>query len=236
MDLKDDYLTGSTFVYSKLNHKLIAVSHFRNIAVVDLKNKRVDFKITNSDLLSIVDTKLFGRKEDKLAFVSFDCKICLFLISYDLKSKRTKSSYLIEGRDERGMSMAVSDQGEHERLLVGVSDHNGAYSSRLIIFKVEGHLLQKTASIIDQKGQGVDCQMALSFYLSLEKSLFLVGLSYRDAFIHLYQYDSDSEKFRELKEKRIRHSGARLCEICHFGGKLFYGAQNGCIQEVRASF
>ena len=117
MDLNCRAGEGKNLKYSKLNKRLIVPKDGKNIAVVNLERRQIEVEMKSGPHYpSIEDFIIFGRKEDKIAWITRNGLAYLSSVRYDLKKITSKSVLqvqLIQERGERPSCLAVCDQGKY---------------------------------------------------------------------------------------------------------------------------
>ena len=212
----------NTLRYSKLNKRLIVPKDGRKIAVVNLERKQIEIEIlmkSGPGNLPIQDFIIFGRKENKISWITRSGLVNLSSISYDLKKITSKSSHqleLIQGRGEWPQTLAVCDQGKH--LVAGLQDDD-YHCSRMMTFKVKNlslHLLH----ILDEYNQGLKFKLCFSFIQRFGKHLVWVAASYSD--VSTYCFDCESGEMRELVGKRIAYRYVGIWKFRRIDEKCLY--------------
>ena len=242
------YRLRAYFRYSYLNDRLIINDH-GDLTVVKLepekgteefkieivaKRSRSDSKIED-DLPYIADFRLFGKQEDRVISITSKGHLILSKLDYETKEGSVLSEFgieLIKERTKRSLLLAVSDRNKY--VLVGMEEFRrlGGYS-RMLIFKVIEDTLVKMNEI-DEYEQDILPKIALECYGCTAHHTLWVGLTTgKDGIVQLYDYNSFTGEFRELKDKRIPHQEFRPMRLHRLDGKFYYTGRRGRYMRLK---
>ena len=221
MDLDCGENFGKTFRYSKLNRRLIVPKNGTKLAVVNLARKQVDILVkVNQDHGFIKDFKIFGRKENKIAWITSNCLIHIYSVNSDLKKIVTKNTHVVKliGRRPKKISfLEVCDQGKY--LVAGFEDRSRMRSSRMSIFQFKGHSLN-LLSILEEHDQEIASKSSCLFFGRYWNHLIWVVLSESTALT--YCFNSESGDLRELVGKRVHHDEDFPLGLARKDQKVFF--------------
>ena len=200
MDLNCGGRVGNTLRYSQLNKRLIVRNDMKSIAVVNLERKQVEIEMESGPgNPNIMDFIIFGRKENKIAWITQYGLVNLSSVSYDSRKITSKTCHqvdLIHERREYPTTLAVCDLGKH--LVTGIGDRY--QSSRLMTLEVKNNSLH-LLHILDEYDQEFDRKECFSFIQRFGKHLVWVGAP--RSIVSTYCFDCESGEMKELAGKRI---------------------------------
>ena len=85
MDISHFVLCQGSFLYSKLNRKLVVCTVFEGLSIINLDRKQVEITLKDYRSTKIKDFKMFGLKENKIVYLTKSSLIKIYSVSYDLK-------------------------------------------------------------------------------------------------------------------------------------------------------
>ena len=233
MDGLNSYLKPATCLnYSRAGKRLIVSKGSHNISVVNLDRKRIEMQIIRNQLADIKSIRLFGSKENKIVCLTQNGFLYLCSLSYERKKVCAENSHqieLIRHRNEEGYSVAVCEA--YGYILADIIGKIRYCSSRMILFKTEGHSLTKLV-VLDEYEQGINQRSTIEFWGCVGKHILWVGLSESGGYVHLYDYDDRRGKLKELIEKWVNHLEVNPFRIHLIDDKFYYTGERGKIMEL----
>ena len=248
MDVNCGGRMGSMLQYAKTNHRFIISREGKTISLLNPKTKKLEVNLKKGVGRGIQHFKPIGMHENRVIAVTYDGFIVLFSLGYS--HRRGLVSYLqiaMDQQSEEALCFAVCPKGEY--LFVGLGDEakpqNG---SRLVISKLIGDSLIISSSI-NQFGQCIQFHSAFECFGNVGKHIILVGLIQnddeyedeyededKDGFAVVYDFDTGTEEFRELQEKRVNHEEVYPVKIDRVGDKLYYTGFLGQLMSLSLTF
>ena len=96
----------------------------------------------------------------------------------------------------------MSDNGKH--ILVNIRSARRDCTSRMIIVEAKSRSIVKVADL-DLIDQSLSIKLATGFWKQIGKHLVWVGLSVTHDYVHVFDFNVESGKLKELAEKRVFH-------------------------------
>ena len=223
------YRIGAFLRYSDLHRRLIINKEGQNIAVIDPVTKKIEIEVDKNFQDHINDFKLFGEKQDKVAAVTKDGYAILYDLIYAQKWGSVTTCYklkLIEKRNEQPKSIAVCPK--NELILIEVGQYScPCYCSRMMILKIaENDLIVKAC--LDHYSIQTAEKYALGNFGYVGRHLLWFGLSgEKNGAVQVYDYDSKTNEFKELRGKRESHLESAPCRLLRLGNKFYYTGNKG---------
>ena len=221
------YRDGASFRYSAYNKRLIVTKDKKNIAVINPRTKKKEVEFEKSPGAWINDFRLFRKRDNRIVSVTQDGCLALYSLS-DSKMRGVFFEYALdlkEGRKEAPVSVSVWNNSKHVLVELSGNTYHTYPSSRMMVFKLEEDTLVKKA-IIDEYFQGIARKYAVDCLGYRGKYILWVGLSWEiNGSAQLYAYDTKTEEFVELKEKRVFHHEVKPCKLHRVDDLLYY---TGC--------
>ena len=227
--------TLGNLTYSSAHQKLILFTGWKNIAVVDVIEMRVELMIQYSRCNQIlIDSIFLDEKEDRLLSVSKSGDIFLFVFNQKMRKllalNQDKISFIQE-RLEEVTGFAVCKKSQHFLVVVGEAM---LYSSRMIIFKISGkNLVQE--QILDLGGlqNPIVCAVESTGYFGSHILWIGVEKNYL-GYIQVYDYslELETKSLRILEKKKIEHKEKQPIGISRFGDALYYTGWFGKVMKI----
>ena len=228
-------LAWSSFGYSNLHKRLLMVTESRKtLSVVDLDRRRVEMEVSRSQVDKIQDFKLFGFDQNQVVLLTTFGSIFLFTLKFDLKkvcAEKACKVKLLGDRAETFDSLAVSDNNKH---VLAQIFSRGFKISRMMLFGVKGRALVPLTSF-DLFDQRIDRQLLFQVGCHGNHSLWL-GLSRASNETLVYDFDIESRKLRELREKRLYHLEFNLVKCQKLEDGLYYTGDRGSLKKIAVGF
>ena len=244
--------------YSTINKKMLMLASGK-LSVIDLDEKRFEFRFVNSLEAKTENFVLFGEQEDKVISASEEGDLFFHVIDYKRKKLLFSNHYKIEMIDDidedsvdedgneiwRGRdytitsSLAVSDSNDHIIIEVGKDDDHTYFCSRTIVFKVEGSILVKKAVLVINDVM-IYPKLAMACCGCFGSHILWVGVGTDEhngaGDVQIYDYNTDSEKLRELKEKSVEHHEDWPKEIHRMDDRFYYTGRRGRVMALTVSY
>ena len=233
MDLKsfDDELCPLD--YSRINRRLFTLSDSDKITVINIVEKRVEFKF---DEFSIFEFQVFGERENKILSISRGGCLSLLTFNFELKKLIHFSQSKIEligERFEEILSFAVSGRNDHVLVELAASGMLPK-CSRMMIFEIMNNRLILRATL-DPFEEGLKGKFALSCFGHFGNSILWVGLE-AEEYVQVYEYNLDTKVLRELDEKRVNHQARLPLVMKKVDNCYFYASSGGLVKRLTVSF
>ena len=229
IDLKYDHQRpGACFRYSTVRQRLIARKDRRSLIAINLKTRKVELELKSGVGCWIEDYRIFGHQEDHIVAVSYDGHVVLFTLD-PAQNRGLLSQFeigLSTEKHEQAMAIAVCDRSNYALVEIGGV---GSYQcSRMIVLKLSGDVLVKTATL-DKFNQDTN----ILFKYSLDccgyagDHILWVGLSWYGGIVQVYDYDTETGVLKELEEMRVSHQEGSPYRLHKLGGKFYYTGSSG---------
>ena len=221
--------------YSRMNKKLITFIDYKNLAVINIDEKRLDLVFEKEIGESVRGYKIFGEQEKKVIAITEDGYVVLYVFNYEMRKLAAIGHHkikLIKEIEESGLSLAVSDDNDY--VLVEIIQNDNRFCSRMMVFQIDGLLLIQKAvfDAFSAKTQEKCCLQSVGCFGS---HVFWVGLeSFERA--QIYVYDIKSGHFKELEEKRVEHREEFPTDIHRIENHLYYTGGHGRIMRLTVKF
>ena len=234
IDAKVGYGHAAFLRNSILSKRLMFCMGGRHICVINPIFKRIEVQM-KSDLGNdfISDFRVFGKKEDRVVSVTW--KGHIFLYAFGSTAGRGivghhQEELIEEDRKEAIQSVAVCEKNEY--LFVETGHRISQHCSRMIILRVNQNTLVKTATI-DQFDQQIGFKFALEPLGRFGSHLLWVGLTlFKSGLIQVFDYNTETEEFRELEEKRVNHRAKRPYKLHLLDEKFYYIDWNAKLRSL----
>ena len=252
MSFEFGFRIGACMEYCFTNDRLLVNTNGIKISVINTERKTAEVTIPKLDGKGINDFKLFSKDKNKILCLTIDgyLSVMTFDLARGESSTLDKTQIALKkDREEQSVSVAISSNDRF--VLVAVESGKGIInallsplaqvlgglqglpntegvrqkSSRFFVFELGlGGLVVKAC--LDVLSQGIACTLGISFYTyEGEKARFLT-LDGDDGFARIYEYNSENQGFRELKnckEKSLEEDPARIVRL---GGCFYYIGRN----------
>ena len=140
---------------------------------------------------------------------------------------------LNEGRIEQVSSMASSPRGEC--LFVAICQKSlKTFSSRILIFKVQGKGLLENTFIVDQLAQKIPKLFVVKCLRYFEGKVILVALPReKKSEALLYEYNPKKEELVELSNQRVQHHEKQPLGLHQVDDWFYYTGGCGRVMRLR---
>ena len=215
----------SCLKYSAINQRLL-IKWGHEFLIINIEQKRVEFKVGDMIGRSINRFQLFGEKENKIASFS---GFYLSLLIFNHKMRKLVSF------EQCGIGLNLS---RHERMsALAVSDHNDfvllaikcrwVECDRVMIFEIRRNKFVLKATL---KNKGIQDIRNLSCCGYYGNHILWVGFESgaRIERAIIYDFDTETKELRELREKRTQIQARAVKGVHRFGNDFYY---TSCIQN-----
>ena len=240
LDVLCGYREGASFRYSSLHQRLLINKDCKTISVINPDTKEFEIELESCFGDNICDFRLVGEQEDRVLTITKLGTITLCSLRYSEKKGLVIAGYVLElieeGRKERPQSMTTCSKTDHVLLEIGGYNGFALICSRMIICEINEDRLTKKACI-DQYNQDIGVKFALESCRFSGKHITWVGLSILDkGLIQVFDYDSETGEFRELKSKRMVHQERYPIRLQRLGTKFYYSGEYGKVMSLSVNF
>ena len=238
LDLRCGNNEGWSFIFSRLNKKLIVNKDMKNISVINLESKEIEIEAKKEVGNQIRIFRLFGEAEDRIISATTDGYIILYKLNFNQKTWSVTSESKVELMKERNEcpdSLAVCSKREYVFLEIGRSEYP-FYCSRMAIFKLREDTLIKKACI-DQYKREMGAKYAFECLGYFGTQIIWIGLElFHNGVAQVYGYETGTGVFKELQNKRVKHKEDHVVKIHKIGNVFYYGGGLGTIKQLRITF
>ena len=229
---------GASLRFSTLNNRLITNKDMKTICAINLETRAVEIQIEKKVGNEIYDFRVFGKLENRVVSITRDGYVVLHRLNYQQKdgsvSGRLKVK-LLEERQERFKSVVVCSRGEYIFLEIGQAA-NPFLCSRMMVLKLRGENLE-IRTTLDQFERGVADKLALECFGYVGSHILLVGVSKEaEGKAQVFDYDTLTEEFREVREKRILRTQSFPVKLERKGNHYYYTGSQGRIMRLTVNF
>ena len=231
-------------------YKAISFKYHKKLSVIDLRRKRLEFKIKQRVKKSRISPNgfcIFGKRFKKVVSLTEDCYLQLHVLSLSNK-KVLGFSYTkiksIRERKERGCSLTASEDGEHVLVLLKGVNGRRTCSSRLLIFQIEGFQLCLKAKIGEfyQKKEYLDygggmLKGAFAFHGSFGRHVLWVGINLIHwVGVQVYSFDRETGKFVKIKRLQVDSEEHKVFSVQKINNDLYYCGMLGKVMKISIKF
>ena len=230
MEVKCGVRVGACFRNSDVNERLIIAKDAQSICAVDLERKELAVEVAKSLGGEIYDFRLFGKGEDRVVAVTRDGYILLYHLDYKKKMGSILSNYkfeLLEERKEMGFSIAVCDKDKYIFVEIGQ-----AFCTRVAVLQIDEYGISLRANI-DQYKERMGLKLSFECFGYVGNHILVVGLEKKKpGQAQVYDYDTDTGYFRELRDKRVSSSQVNPVKLHRLGNEFYYTGDRGNILKL----
>lgn len=239
LEITGNYNCNGRTLRTALNGKALAVSkRCKSIVVVSTSSKSEILEIKSEYGEDIVDHQIFGAAKDLLAILTEDG----WLVVQEFKFGSKEKSFVVldrlqvmlnSEREEQGLTLSVCPQSKLFAVhLCGVN----CRGSRIIIFEFKSKLFMKKAEV-DLGSQNLKRFWAMGFYKYFRSCLLLTAISCdeKNPTVLTYSYNTNSGKFKELKDMRRTISAKWPFKLSVYNEKIFSSDNHAKIITVSYS-
>ena len=220
---------GAIYRYSRLNQRLLIARVRRDVLSIDLKRERADFKAFVKHKGKFIDLVLFGKKENKVAYITSDGSIGFFVLNFMMKKFCVRSTLQLEEKEltgEMGRSLAVCSKNEY----LFVETSSILLNHTMHVIRIDGRKLTKLA-VFEEFCLGMKNALACCGYAG--SKIIWVGLSeLADEGGELYCFDLETNELTELEEKRFKHQEEYSSRLMPLGDHFYYTGNLGKVMRL----
>ena len=231
---------GASFRFSEVNDKLVVNKDEKNVSVICFERKEVELEVEKGDIGEFIwDFRIFGEQENKVVSLTKDGFLLLYKLDLSKRTGSVVSSHqieLIEERRELAASVVVCSENQYLCVEVESEEHPNI-CSRVLVFGICQNTQRITLKAsIDQCSQKIGSKYALTCLGYAGCHLLWIGLSRSfNQIVQVYDFDTESEEFRELKERRIEHQEYDPFKVHRVGAQFFYTGKCGKFMRLRVT-
>ena len=226
---------GKSLQYSNLHDKLVICNNKTSISVINVHTKEIEIDLRKKRGDGIAFFKLFGDKEDRVMCGTTDGILLFARLDYSKKRGLINSYTRYDLRKERNeMFTAIAFCSKNEYVLMEIGRKKGQmkFSSRTLIAKVAQDKLEILAKI-DHKTRSPCLKYALECIGYDGCHLLWVALTKEvNSKVKIYNFETDSLRFRELDQKSIPAQDSNPLKITKLGQYFYYCGNKGQIRRV----
>ena len=222
--------------YSQLNRKLFIFFVNKDIKIIDIDQKNVDWELRHSDDEYLEDLKIFGENEEKIVSMTDDGRLLLHILSYSQKEIISFNKHkidLIQERDETPVTLAVDNKSQF--IFAGLQS-SGFDSSRILIFRVKGNNELSQRAVLDEYGRNIrikaaPCCLGYSGVHVLWAALEHVSPER----LQVYAYNIKARTLSELEDKRVNHRESCPEQFSLLRDQIYYRGGNGKVIKLQVN-
>ena len=229
MSIKCGGRMGACLRYSTIQQRLIINQGGKNMWMINEKTKKVEVKWNHRKDDQIMDFKIFGEEEKKVVSVTYKGCVRLYCLDNSLKNGFSQHQIKFENENrESALSLAVCPMNTY----IFVETIENLISSRTIILKLTGNSFVQVA-ILDKLSEWVGSLWTLESFKYVGKHVLFIGLPFKkNESAQLFEFNTETNECKELKEKRVIHQEYRPSKLHRLGNKFYYTGFGGKLMRL----
>ena len=232
MQVRTGFPDQARLRFSNKNQKLVVSIDMFQMSAINLESKQVEIAVDKTAGEGIIDFRIFGEDDHRVISISKDGYINLYELDFKRKQGKVVNSVNFDLSDnlaKQGECIAVCDKGRYGIVELALRNQNNSYG--VLLYEILAERVVKKA-FIDRSSAQIGNINAIECLGYLGRHILWFGISSGIGGVAMvYDYDTLSQEFKEIEEKRTIHREHMPVKLHRLGNHFYYIGWNGQLRR-----